>query len=171
MIAALTVCTLLAAEPATPMRTRVMLGTQVVGLLGAGAASVVIGSFGIEENFRVYGRPDPVVFASSVALSMAVNMAMGLLLLPELTRLTNDGGGTVDVGAVRQDAWHVTRWIAAAGLVFAGIMVAGAVMERDEFGRGQAVMAIGAAGSAAAVLTFDVATLLSVRSGAREHRR
>lgn len=171
MIASLTILSLLAAEPATPARTRAMTGTQVLGLLGAGAAYVAIASFGIEEQFRAYGRPDPVVFASCIALSMATNMAMGLLLLPELTRLTDDANGRVDVGKARLAAWNLTRWIAVGGLVFAGLMLAGAQMEKDEFGKGQLLMGIGAAGSAAAILTFDIATLLSVRASAQEYRQ
>ncbi len=171
MIATLTVLTLLGAEPATPVRTRLMTGSQVVGLLGAGVASVAIASFGIEEQFRTFGRPDPLVFASCIALSMAVNMAMGLLLLPELTRITDDANGRVDVGKARLAAWNVTRWIAVGGLVFAGLMLAGAQLEKDEFGKGQLLMGIGAAGSAAAILTFDVATLLSVRASAQEYRQ
>lgn len=164
MIASLTVLTLLASEPVP--HSNLLLGAEVAGTVGAGLASVVIASFGIEEQARVYGRPDPLVFASCIALSMATNVAMNLLLLPELARIT----GPVSVGEIRLRAWNTTRWIAAAGLVFAIITIAGAQLEKDEFGRGQAWMAVGAAGSAAAMLTFDVATILSVRNGAKEHR-
>ncbi len=156
--------------PAKTSRNALMVSTQVLALAAGGAASIVAGSFWLEENFRAYGRPDPRVFAASIAIAMAVNMALAWLLLPDLARLTNDAGGAVDVSAIRHQTWRVTRWVALAGLIFVGILTAGAVLEQGSFGRGQAVMAVGAGGAAASVLAFDLAALLTVKSAAATTR-
>ena len=111
------------------------------------------------------------MIAASVAVSMALNLAITWLVLPELSRLTDDEHASVDVSAIRLQVWRTSRWVALAGLVFVGILVAGAVRERAEFGQGQALMLVGIAGSAASLITFDVTALFATRQALDENRR
>jgi hypothetical protein len=67
------------------------------------------------------------------------------------------------VSGVRLQIWRTTRWVALAGVVFAGIFAAGAVLERKEFGSGQAAMMVGIVGAGASVLTFDITALFATR--------
>ena len=162
-----------AAHLATPISTRrgvLLMGSQVFALAAGSAVAVAVGSIWVEDNFRQIGRPDPRVFSASIALALAVNMGLTWLLLPALARVTNDEGGTADVDAVRSELWRRTRWIALVGALFAGVLLAGAVVEKNDFGRGQLAMANGAGGSALTAAVFDLTALFTVRSAANASR-
>jgi hypothetical protein len=158
------------AMPTSEGRSALLIGSQIASLAASAATSVFAGALWPMANFEATGRPDPRVFAGSVGLALAVNIAITLVLLPELTRLTNDANGTVEVGFVRRETWRVTRWVALAGLVFVGVLIAGAVAEKNGFGQGQTAMALGAVGAAASALTFDVTALFESRHAAAESR-
>lgn len=158
------------AAPISTGRGALLIGAQLVALTAGSGVCVAVGSIGIEDTFRQNGRPDPRVFSASIAIALAVNMGLTWLLLPALARVTNDEGGTADVDAVRREVWRRTRWIALVGAVFAGVLVAGAVVEKNDFGKGQLAMAIGAGGSALTAAAFDLTALLTVRSATADSR-
>lgn len=156
--------------PISTGRGALLMGSQILALSAGAIVSVALGSLWIEDNMRMYGRPDPRVVSANIAIALAVNMALTYLLLPNLARITNDANGTADVSFVRAETWRRTRWIAAAAALFAIMIGVGAVLEKNEFGRGQLVMAVGAGGSALAVLAFDITALLTVRSATNASR-
>ena len=107
---------------------------------------------------------------ANVAIALAVNMALTWILLPDFARVTNDAGGLANVDYVRSETWRRTRWLALVTAVFAGVIIAGAVAEKNQFGSGQTAMVVGAAGSALSVLAFDVTALLTVRQATQASR-
>ena len=156
--------------PPTAARTGLMMLVESVALLGAGACSYLVGSSWAIADFNANGRPDPQVVAGSFAVSLALNLAIVWLVLPELARITNDDQGTVDVSAIRLQAWRTSRWVALAGMVFVAILAAGAVREHAEFGRGQSMMMVGLVGASASVITFDVTALFAARQALSANR-
>ncbi len=157
-------------DPVSKGRGALLLGSQILALSAGAAVSVALGSVWIEDDFRNNGRPDPRVISANVAIALAVNMALTWILLPDLARVTNDEGGLANVEYVRSETWRRTRWLALVTAVFAGVIVAGAVVERNQFGAGQLAMAIGAAGSALSVFAFDLTALLTVRQATHRSR-
>ena len=151
--------------PTTLGRGALLMGTGLLALAAGGAVSVGVGAIWIDEHFRVSGRPAPRIFSANIALALAVNMALTWLLLPDLARVTDDEGGTASVSYVRAETMRVTRWFALAGALFVGVLMVGSVLESNDFGRGQAVMAVGAGGAVLSALTFDVMSLMTVRKG------
>jgi hypothetical protein len=158
-------------EPTSTGRGALLMTSQILALVGGATVSVALGSIWIEDHFRNHGRPDPRVIAANVAIGTLVNMALTWVLLPDLARLTNDAGGTVDVAWVRRETMRRTRWIALATALFVGVIGVGAVIEKEDFGRGQMVMAVGAGGALLGVLTFDIVSLLTVRSATNLSRQ
>lgn len=161
------------AEDATPVSTgrgALLMGSQILALSAGAAVSVALGSVWIEDDFRNHGRPDPRVIGANVAIALAVNMALTWILLPDFARVTNDAGGLANVDSVRSETWRRTRWLALVTAVFAGVVIAGAVAEKNQFGSGQTAMVVGAAGSALSVLAFDVTALLTVRQATQASR-
>ena len=156
--------------PPSTARAALMMVTEGVALAGVGAASYLVGSSWAIAEFNATGRPDPQVIAGSIALSLAINLAITWLVLPELARITDDEKGAVDVGAVRREAWRTSRWVALACLGFVSLFAVGAVREHAEFGKGQGMMLIGIAGSAASVLTFDLTALFATRQALNANR-
>ena len=157
--------------PLTPARSALLITTEVLALATGGVVSVALGSIWIEENFLTTGRPDPRIFAANVALALAVNMALTWALMPDLAKFTDDREGTVDVAFVRSQTIRRTWWIALAAGIFAGVLGAGSVVEKNDFGRGQFTMAVGAAGAATALLAFDLVALFTVRNATNASRR
>ena len=156
--------------PASPARTALMMLAESGALIGVGAASYLVGSSWEIADINAHGRPNPEVLAGSVALSLALNVAITWWVLPELARLTDDEHASVDISAIRLQVWRTSRWVALAGLVFVGILAAGAVSERAEFGRGQAMMTVGVVGAAASLITFDVTALFATRQALSANR-
>ena len=154
----------------TPSGQALMLGTQTAALIGAGVVSYLVGSSWAIADFNSHGRPDPQILAASIALSLALNLAITWLLIPELSRLSDDERAEVDVHAIRREVWKTTRWVALAGAIFVGLFAFGAAQEHREFGKGQALMMLGLVGAGASVLTFDISALFASKQALATHR-
>ncbi|MGV3620595.1 MAG: hypothetical protein ACO1OB_07245, partial [Archangium sp.] len=87
--------------------------------LGTGASAAGAFGTGMALNRVCFsqesGRPSPVCSAGAFALAGAVQMALSLLIIPELYRLSGD-----DTGEVRLNMWRWMRWPA---LILAGAAV------------------------------------------------
>lgn len=159
--------------PAPAPRARLALAhtaaitTTVATAVLAGLAGYFIPS----QCYEAQGRPDPRCSGLGLLLGSVVQVGLAVLLVPETYRLANDAGGAGDIGASRLGAWRWGRWAALAGLIFVSTYLVGALVEKDNYGKGQAAMLVGAIGTLGSWITFDVTQLLGASAGYKESRR
>lgn len=110
------------------------------------------------------GRPEPLVPITAMIFAGAFKVAATYFLLPELYRV---GGGTPDIEATRQQMWKLVRWPAVAAGVSILLLLLGAGLEYDNFGRGQNVMIAGAIALTVSHGLFDILSIVGSSQGYR----
>lgn len=133
-----------------------------LGLSNLAAAGVVWAA--TAARFEQLSRPDPFYIGLSLATGVAVQLLAAHFVVPEATRL----GGVRDVERVRAEAWRWSRWAALLGSVSVGLFTTGALVERDQFGNGQALLLAGAVGSFVSFVLFDVLEVVGLSRGLRQ---
>ncbi|MBK7858433.1 MAG: hypothetical protein IPJ65_07380 [Archangiaceae bacterium] len=114
--------------------------------------------------FDVVGRPEPLVGTITFVPAGALKIAVSYWLLPELYRA---GGGTPDIEATRQTMWRWVRWPALTAALGVVACIVGAALEREAFGRGQLLMAVGFSGVALSHTAFDILSIVASSYGYR----
>lgn len=133
----------------------VTTGASAAGAFGTGAALNRV-CFSQES-----GRPSPVCSAGAFAVAGAVQLALNLLIIPELYRLSGD-----DTGEVRLNMWRWMRWPALILAAAAATFLVGAVNEEKQFDTGQEAMMVGAGGVVVGGIALDVFAIVGAFRGA-----
>lgn len=120
----------------------------------ATGVSLALGILVHSVPYTVSGRPSPWVTSGGFAVALGLNAGLTHLALPWLAHALGRGDSLAERQAV---AWSSSRWALAAGGVGLLTFVTGAALEESAFGRGQAVMAVGALLSVLSLLVWDVA--------------
>ncbi|MEW6433737.1 MAG: hypothetical protein AB1730_19695 [Myxococcota bacterium] len=160
-------------EPSPAPRARLALAhtaaitTTLATAVLAGLAGYLIPS----QCYEAQGRPDPRCSGLGLLLGSVVQVGLAVLLVPETYRLANDASGAGDINASRLGAWRWGRWAALAGLMFISTYLVGALVEKNNYGKGQVAMLVGAVGTLGSWITFDVTHLLGASAGYKESRR
>ena len=160
-----------AVQPAKPAAPRPGVPGQTAAHLAFAAgvvASSMLGTVLVYLPGTLYfgrtGRPEPLVPATAAIPVGALKLAVTYWLLPELYRV---GGGTPDIDATRQAMWRLVRWPAIGVALSLALLVTGAALEYDHFGRGQSLMIGAFAGTVLSHAVFDVLSIVGSSQGYR----
>lgn len=115
---------------------------------------------------KAFGAPKPMCGAAGVALAGAAQLAISLLVIPEVFRLSGD-----DPGQLRGAWWRWARWPALALALSAVALFAASAMETKEYASGQGVMMGSMAAAAVSGATVDVMGIIGVVKAAKEARK
>lgn len=148
------------ARPHTSRAVPLLLSSVATGASAAGA--FVTGFTMSRVCFsNETGRPSPLCNAGVFAFAGAVQMALNLLIIPELYRFSGS-----DIGEVRLNMWRWMRWpaliLAAAAVTF----LVGAANETKQFDTGQDAMMIGIGGAMVGGFSLDVFAIIGAFRGA-----
>lgn len=150
-------------ERTRPTTARLIAPTLLAGAtaLGSSVAGFATGLAMTRVCFDDVGRPSPLCNAGVFAFAGAVQLAVNLLLLPELYRLAD-----ANIGEVRLGTWRWLRWPALLLAASAVTFLVGAAMETKTFDTGQGAMVAGLGGAVASGLTLDVFAVIGAVRGA-----
>lgn len=143
----------------------------VATTLAIGALSVLSGWWIPHSCFEAQGRTDVLCGAAGLVLGAGVHVGLSYLLVPETWRLANDASARGSIAETRRHQWRLSRWAALAGLIFVSTYVTGALVEKNNYGKGQVAMLVGAVGTLGSWITFDVTQLLGASRGYQQSRR
>ena len=165
----------LAERPLTPPPpSPVGIAAYTTGALALYTATLLgtfYGSMAIDTpRFLATGKPEPLLSSLYVALSVGAQLVVGHWVVPQLSRLANDGPWLVQPDRAREEAWRVSRWSALAAGVGVVTYAVGAGLERERYLSGQGVMVAGALLTFAAVMLFDVLEMTLAWSAATDSR-
>lgn len=159
------------APPVPASAVALYAGSAALVLATSAAVAIFAGGALPNGRFEALGRPDPLALAGGLAIGLAVNLALSHLLVPELTELANRDGWSGSSVAARDEAWRAARWAAVAAAVGVVAMAAGALLERNHFGSGEGVMAVGGGLFLAGTITWDVLEPVFAWQGFARSRR
>lgn len=154
--------------PDSPVRMLLVGGASAGLLAGSAALGIAGGRLLPAWHSETYGRPDPLVTSLGVGLGFGMTVAASQLLVPLAARL---GGGEDAERLARSTAWQSSRWAVLAGGIGVGVLTTGALMERRDFGSGQALMLAGGGTVVLSALVYTGLELVGVVAGSGRARR
>jgi hypothetical protein len=151
----------LLAQPTRAQRAGAQ-ATFIAAFAASNAVAAALAYVPPRVQFDRAGRPDPLVTTGGLLLGALAQVALAPLLA-EAYRI-----GDADLAQVRRTMWQWSRWPALGAAVAVLLFGAGALLERNDFGRGQGLMIGGAALLAVSWVTFDVTAIIGANRGYRE---
>nr|ASV46932.1 hypothetical protein [uncultured bacterium] len=151
-------------------RSLLVATTGTVAFVGATAVGVAGGATLPTYFLRRNGRPEPLAYASALAIGWTLTFAISHLLMPELTRLADDALFVGSPVAARAEGFRHARWAALAGLVGIAGATAGGLLEHAEFGRGQLLMLSSAALAVTSLFVYGALEIVGMMRGHRMSR-